>query len=118
MDKRHSKAGMLPARQNTVTAEVLCAMLEGRELTAIDSVFACSTTRLASVVHELDKRHGWRIERCNKPLETTDCRISIVTVYWLSPGVREAAFAAGAGTWVDEVIAKRRERRNSGTTQA
>ncbi|WP_407947183.1 helix-turn-helix domain-containing protein [Paraburkholderia sacchari] len=93
---------------------MLAHMLEGRELTAIDSVFACSTTRLASVVHELGKRHGWRIERRDQPVDTTDGRTATVTAYSLSADVREAAFASGARAWVDEVKVARATRRNGG----
>jgi hypothetical protein len=55
--------GGFPSRHNTVTAEVLCRLISGENLTGMDAVFGCSTTRLAAVIHYLTEKYGWSIAR-------------------------------------------------------
>ena len=100
--------GMLPARQNTVTADVLARLIAGERLTGLESVFDCSTTRLAAVVGYLGKDYAWNIQRYDKAIGCRDGRVTQVRVYWLCPNQTEAALAAGAGPWCQEVRAARR----------
>jgi hypothetical protein len=99
--------GALLARRNTVIADVLARFLAGERLTGLDSVTDSSTTRLASVVHELGK-HGWTIKRDNLAAGCRDGRVATVSEYWLCPDQWAAALAAGAGAWREEVRDARR----------
>ena len=109
--QRNSTAGALPARTNTVRAEVLAELIDGKRLTGIDSVFAQNTTRLAAVIHALEKDYLWRIARRDIEKGTVDGRTVLVTEYWLSEDVCATAFADGARAWVNEVLTKRAEQR-------
>ena len=100
--------GMLPVKQNTVTADVLARLIAGERLTGLESVFDCSTTRLAAVVGYLGKDYAWNIQRDDKAIGCRDGRVTRVSVYWLCPNQTEAALAAGAGAWCQEVRAARR----------
>jgi hypothetical protein len=100
--------GMFPVKQNTVTADVLARFIAGERLTGLESVFDCSTTRLAAVVGYLGKDYAWNIQRDNKAIGCRDGRVTRVSVYWLCPNQTEAALAAGAGAWCQEVKAARR----------
>ena len=100
--------GMFPVKQNTVTADVLARFIAGERLTGLESVFDCSTTRLAAVVGYLGKDYAWNIQRDGKAIGCRDGRVTRVSVYWLCPNQTEAALAAGAGAWCQEVKAARR----------
>jgi hypothetical protein len=100
--------GMLPVRQNTVTADVLARFIAGERLTGLESVFDSSTTRLAAVVGRLGNDYAWSIKRDDRAAGCKDGRIARVRVYWLCPNQTEAALAAGAGAWCQEVRAARR----------
>jgi hypothetical protein len=110
-DKRDSTPGTFPKRRNTVTADVLAALMESKVITGMDSVFAMSTTRLAAFICRLGKRYGWTIERHDVAAGTNDGRESWVTAYWLPPTTIARAFALGAREWVDGVKAASAERR-------
>lgn len=111
-DQRDSTPGALPARQNTVTAAVLAALLESNSLTGMDSVFSMSTTRLAAVIYYLEQQYGWVIERRDFVAGTNDGRESWVVAYWLPQAVIAQAFdLVGARDWIDSVKAARVERR-------
>ncbi|AGW91518.1 hypothetical protein N234_15925 [Ralstonia pickettii DTP0602] len=115
------KTNVLPKRINTVRAGVLAALLEGDAVTGMDAVFNQSTTRAAAVIHALETKYGWHIERRDMATGTKDGRVAWVTVYWLSARSREAAFAAGARPWIDEVkaaAAKRRKQAHVTKTRA
>ena len=101
-------SGMLPARQNTVIADVLARLIGGARLTGLESVADSSTTRLAVAVHRLGKHWGWYIQREDKAVGCRDGRMTYVSEYRLSDDQRAAALAAGAGEWCREVRAARR----------
>jgi len=105
--------GTFPKRRDTVIAEVLARLLEGEKLTGMDGVFDCNTTRFADQVHELRRRHGWRIESPDVQVRTNDGRSVPVAEYWLPPEVREAAAAACGVEFCSEVRAARAELRAS-----
>jgi hypothetical protein len=88
--------GAYPARLNTVTAEVLCRLLEGERLTGMEAVFSASTTRLAAVVHRLKKDYGWSFETFDLNVGTKDGRIAFIRVYYFNRVTIRRAFDAGA----------------------
>jgi hypothetical protein len=88
--------GRFPIHKNTVTAEVLTRLLEGGNLTGMDAVNKCSTTRLAAAVHYLERDYGWTIDRTDIDVGTTDGRIAVVKVYYLRRTTIRRAFEAGA----------------------
>ncbi|CAG2145454.1 hypothetical protein LMG19282_02752 [Cupriavidus campinensis] len=104
-------SGRLPLKTNTVRAEVLARLIEGRRLTNLDAVFGQSTTRLAAVVHALEMDYGWQIKRRDIEKHTADGRTVLVAEYWVSEDAREVALANGARAWVIEVNGKRAEQR-------
>lgn len=119
-DKRDSnKPGTFPTRKNTVTASVLASLIEGNTVTGMEAVFNQSTTRAAAVIHYLEGRYCWTIERRDIATGTNDGRVAWVTAYWLSNGAREAAFEAGARVWIDTVKqARARLRKRSAEVKA
>jgi hypothetical protein len=99
--------GSLPERTDTVTASVLAALLEGKPRTSLDSVFEHHTTRLAAVIHHLEKRHGWVISRHRCKVKTKDGRNATVAAYYLPPSVTLEAVDAVAVNWIANVKADR-----------
>lgn len=108
---RNYTAGILPTRTNTVTASVLAYLLENHSPTGMEAVFKMSTTRLAAVIHYLEQRYGWHIERNEIVTGTSDGRIATITVYWLSQATILRAFEFGARDWINLVCTTRAERR-------
>jgi hypothetical protein len=111
LDKRDSTPGILPRRVNTVLAGVLADFLDAHTVTGMEAVFKQSTTRAAAVVHYLETRYDWSIERRDVVTGTNDGRIASIKVYWLSAASREAAFKNGARAWVNDVRAAATKRR-------
>lgn len=103
--------GRFPKRVNTVIAEALADLVEGRHLTGMGAVFDADTTRLSHHVHALGKVHGWHVETFEKVVGTNDGRVQTIVEYLLSPDVIEAAFERGAREWINRVRAARRARR-------
>ena len=101
----------LPAKLNTVTAEVLARLLNYERLTSLDAVSEASTTRLSAVTHYLGKEYGWPIEADHKATGCRDGRVAWVAEYFLAPEIIAHAMAAGAGVWCAKVRAARRARR-------
>jgi hypothetical protein len=110
-DKIEYAVGILPKRQNTVVADVLAMLLEGHELKPMDSVFAHSTTRLSAVIHDLEKKYGWDIERRYVFAYTQDGREVWTIAYKLPQDVAVAAHVMGAGPWVAGVKLARTKRK-------
>lgn len=88
--------GKFPPRHDTVTAEVLCRLLNGESITGMDAVFNCSTTRLSAVIHYLAKEHGWYTDHSDIVVGTNDGRVVTIRAYFLSRAVIRFAFDAGA----------------------
>ena len=89
----------LPARHNTVTAEVLARLLRYERLTGLDGVYEASTTRLAAVVEYLESSYGWTIDRDDKVTGCNDGRVAWVKEYYLPPTTATAAMERGAADW-------------------
>ena len=104
-------AGGLPAKQNTVTADVLARLLAGERLTSLDTVYEASTTRLGAVVFYLANDYGWPIQSIDKAAGCKDGRVAWVSEYFLPAEIIARAMAAGAGEWCAKVSAARRARR-------
>lgn len=104
---KHTRPGRLPARLDTVIAEILSRMLEGERLTGMEGVYAASTTRLAAVIHDLEKNHAWTVERDEIANGCNDGRTTTITRYWLDSQAIEQARGAGAGDWCAQVKAAR-----------
>jgi hypothetical protein len=102
---------IFPDRRNTLQAEVLACLLQGERMTGLESVFAHSTTRLASAVHILRKKFGWHIEGQSIAVAPKDGRIEEITVYFMSRQTIAAAFNAGAAAFNADVKEQRRELR-------
>lgn len=103
--------GRFPKRVNTVIAEALADLIEGRRLTGMSAVFDASTTRLSHHIHALGKVHGWWVETFEKVVGTNDGRKQTIVEYFLSTDVIEAAFKQDAREWITRVRAARRARR-------
>lgn len=103
--------GGLPAKLNTVTAEVLARLLNYERLTSLDAVDEASTTRLSAVTFYLAKKYGWPIEAVDKAAGCRDGRVAWVAEYFIAPEVVARAMAAGAGDWCGKVRTARRARR-------
>ncbi len=106
----HNPPGELPDRQDTVIAECLALMLEGRRLTGMDAVFDQHTTRLAHHVHSLGKQWGWPVSRCEKQVATADGRTASIAEYWIDDSIRERATHLGTRQWCEQVHEARARR--------
>jgi hypothetical protein len=104
--------GKFPSKRNTVTASVLRDFCCGKQLTSLDTVYESSTTRLAAVVHSLEKNHGWIIQRVDISAPTDDGRVATVTNYFLSRADVVAAFENGARQFCEQVVLARNLRRS------
>ena len=111
-DKRDYTYGALPSRVDTVIAEMLALLIEGRTLSGMEAVFEQSTTRLAAHVHYAKTAYGWPIESARGfCVVTKDGRVVEVARHSLPIAVREAALNAGARVWIELVKEARANRR-------
>lgn len=99
--------GTFPARRFTVTAEVLCRLLEGENLTGMEAVFNANTTRLAAYVNYLQEKYNWTIDRVFVDVGTNDGRVATIRTYFLPRVVIRKAFDAGALEFCRSVKAAR-----------
>lgn len=88
--------GCFPTRHNTVTAEVLARLISGENLTGMDAVFGCSTTRLSAVIFYLTEEYGWTIDHVDIDVGTNDGRVAVIRAYYLPRATIRRAFDAGA----------------------
>jgi hypothetical protein len=112
-DKRSYTAGILVSSHNSVRAAVLATLLQGTEMTGMDSVFSHSTTRLSAVVHTLEKQYGWSIEHRHVQVNAKDGRKVRIMAYSLAQAVIDQAMSAGAGTWIEQVKIARAQQRQA-----
>ena len=84
--------GAFPSRHNTVTAEVLCRLISGENLTGMDAVFGCSTTRLSAVIFYLSEEYGWTIDHVDIDVGTNDGRVVPIRAYFLTRGDHSTRF--------------------------
>ncbi len=107
--------GIYPTRHNTVTAEVLCRLISGENLTGMDAVFGCSTTRLAAVIFYLSEKYGWAIDHVDIDVGTNDGRVVLIRAYFLTRAIIRGAFDAGALKFCRSVREARAKRRTHAT---
>ncbi|MFM0011647.1 hypothetical protein [Paraburkholderia sediminicola] len=112
-DTFHSTAGILPKHPDTVFSRVLTELLEGHMLTSIDAAFGQYANRAAAVIHCLEARYAWSIERRDIAMATGDDGVVSATAYWMTIHEREAAFKAGARTWIHKATLAANKRRKS-----
>ena len=115
------RIGSLPTRHNTVTAEVLCRLMNGENLTGMDAVYCASTTRLAASINYLSDKYNWTIDRVDIDVGTADGRVTVVKAYYLSRSTIRRAFDAGALSFcqsVKEARAKTRKHASKAKAEA
>ena len=88
--------GAFATRRDTVVAEVLARLIKGENLTSLDAVYDCNTTRLAATINYLGEKYNWHIARVDIDVGTDDGRVTVVTVYYLDRAVIRKAFDSGA----------------------
>lgn len=108
--------GLFPTRHNTVTAEVLCRLVSGENLTGMDAVFGCSTTRLAAVIFYLTESYGWTIDHTDIDIGTNDGRVVLIRAYFLPRATIRCAFDTGALVFCRSVREARAKRRKHAPT--
>ncbi|MDP9645465.1 hypothetical protein [Paraburkholderia caledonica] len=102
--------GELPVRVDTVSAELLAALLKGEEVTDLDPRFAQPTKSAASVVRYLDRWYGWRIAHSKFAYCTDDGRLAFAKKYSLPKDVITSAYVCGAEDWIGQVRAAAKRR--------
>ena len=115
------RIGSLPTRHNTVTAEVLCRLFNGENLTGMDAVYCASTTRLAASINYLSDKYSWTIDRVDIDVGTADGRVTVVKAYYLSRATIRRAFDSGALSFcqsVKEARAKTRKHASKAKAEA
>ena len=113
--------GAFPTRRNTVTAEVLCRLVNGENLTGMDAVFSASTTRLSAVIFYLNEAYGWPIEHVDMDVGTNDGRVAVIRAHFLTRATIRRAFDAGALPFcqsVKEARAKTRKHASKAKAEA
>jgi hypothetical protein len=111
--------GTFPRNLGSVTAAILARLLEGEELTPMDSVFRDGTTRLGAFIYSLVHHHNWELEYRDKAVGTKDGRIAHVRAFRLNCSVIEAANVIGATVWVVKVkLARAKLREAAGEVKA
>jgi hypothetical protein len=104
---------IFPKSPKTVFSAVLAELLEGHTLTSMDAVFKQYANRAETVIHCLEARYAWNIERRDIATATGDGLVVWVTAYWMTIHVREAAFKAGARAWIQKATSAANKRRKS-----
>jgi hypothetical protein len=99
-----------PKGPSSIRAQVLSVLLESKDMTGVESIFAHRKASLATVVRALIRKYQWPIEREDFPTNTADGRAAWASVYRLPQETIDAAFEAGARDWLDGVNAARRAR--------
>ena len=113
------RIGSLPTRHNTVTAEVLCRLINGENRTGMDAVFSASTTRLSAVIFYLNASYGWTIDHVDMDVGTNDGRVTVIRAYYLSRATIRRAFNAGAWEFCQRVKeARARTRKHASKAKA
>lgn len=104
LNKRNDLIGTLPDRFDTVLADVLGRLLEGgAPLTAMVAAQAHGTARLSAVIHTLEKKYGWHIERAQTKKYLHDGRYVWTTAYKLPQVSIEGAREMYGSMWMDIV---------------
>ena len=88
--------GAFPTRHNTIAAEVFSRLLKGENLTGMDAVHCCNTTRLAGASESLVKKRNWPIDLMSIDVGTSDGRVPAICVYYLTRATIRQAFDADA----------------------
>ena len=113
-DSKATRIGSFPTSHNTVVAEVLRRLLSSENLTSIDAVFDCSTTRLSAVIHHLAGKYSWAIDHFDKDVGTNDGRVTSIRAYFLPRHAIQRAFETGATEFCKSVkVARAATRKNA-----
>lgn len=80
-------------------------------MTSIITVFSSSTTRLAAVVHYLEKQYGWLIDREAYSVGTNDGRVASVSEYFIRPEAIAIAMLGEANRFCSDVVTARYQQR-------
>lgn len=107
------QVGYRPVKLDSVTADVLTQLLDGKRLTSLDTVRSASTTRLAAVIYNLEKTYAWHIKRQDIAVGCLDGRIARVREYWLAPEVIALAAKRVPPLWRRGVSMARKNRRRN-----
>lgn len=107
------QVGLFPRKHDTVRAEVLAQLMDGRIITSMSAVFNSSTTRLAAVVHALRKSYKWAIESVEQVVSTNDGRMAEVSAYRLPSQIAMKAMAQGGAEYCASVTAARQALRQA-----
>jgi hypothetical protein len=104
LNKRKYTTGMLPERFDTMPAIVLAALLDGcQPVTRYSAYMACGAKSLSKVIHVLEKKYFWSIERTRvKQLDMRGEEVLVIG-YKLPQATLEAARELYGSVWVDLV---------------
>ncbi len=105
-----SAPGKFPKLTTTLRAEALATLLAGDDVSGMASVFANSSTKLATVMRALTRRYRWPIERKEFASNLPDGRVAWISMYTLPPDTVASALVLGADAWIAEVRAARLKR--------
>jgi hypothetical protein len=96
-----------PKGPRSIRSHVLAVLLESKDMTGFESIFAHRKVALATVVRALVRKYNWPIVREDFPTNTADGRAAWASVYCLPQEAIDAAFAAGANDWLEGIRAAR-----------
>jgi hypothetical protein len=99
-----------PKGPRSLRAHVLAVLLESKDMTGIESIFAHRKVGLGTVIRALIRKYNWPIAREEFPTNTADGRAAWATVYCLPQEAIDAAFDAGAEDWLAAVRAAKGSR--------
>ncbi|MEO7494505.1 MAG: hypothetical protein ABIT83_08870 [Massilia sp.] len=102
--------GRFPAMASSLRAETLLVLLDGADMTGVESLFEHRKIALSTVMRALVRKYGWPIARHDFPTNTADGRAAWASVYSLPDEVIAAALGNGGADWIAGVKAARRAR--------
>jgi hypothetical protein len=112
------RIGKFPKLTTTLRSDVLATMLAQDDMTAVASVFASGSTKLATVMRALTRRYRWPIVRREYATNMPDGTVAWVSMYAMPTETIASAFELGAEAWIAEVRIARSRRLTAPTRRS
>jgi hypothetical protein len=104
LNKRKYTTGKLPERFDTMQAIVLAALFDGYQpVTAYSAYMACGAKSLSKVIHSIENKYFWPVERTRVKQLNMRGEEVLVIGYKLPQATLEAARELYGSVWVDLV---------------
>ena len=102
------QAPKFPKGPRSIRSHVLAVLLESKDMTGFESIFAHRKVTLATVIRALVRKYNWPITREDFPTNMADGRAAWATTYCIPQEAIDAAFEQGAEDWLEGVRAAKK----------